>query len=78
MWATYKRNRLGIGLVIKEMELWNFETERWDDIENLLKSKLEMFEAEMNFKDAAKALEKAEKELYLSVFWADYAKEHKN
>ena len=70
---------LGIRLVIKEeMELWNFETEQWDDIVNLLKSKLEMFEAEMNFKDAVESFEKAEKELYLSVYWADYMREHKN
>ena len=40
--------------------------------------KNEMDEAEGNFMEAVKALEKAEKELYLSVFWADYAEVHKN
>lgn len=51
----------------------NFEFETDSTIEGL-----EMYNAEMNFMDAMKALEKAEKELYLSVYWLDYAEVHKN
>ena len=43
-----------------------------------LKKRMEMDEAEDNFMEAVKALEKAEKELYLSVFWLNYAQVHKN
>ena len=43
-----------------------------------LKKRMEMDEAEDNFMEAVKALEKAEKELYLSVFWRNYAQVHKN
>jgi len=38
----------------------------------------EMKQAEDDFVQAMKALEKAERDLYLSVFWLDYIKEHKN
>jgi len=37
-----------------------------------------MEEAEANFEVAMKALEKAERELYLTVFWANYIWEHRN
>jgi len=39
---------------------------------------LKMYNAEMDFAEAMKSLEKAEKELYLSVFWANYIWEHRN
>ena len=39
---------------------------------------LKMYNAEMDFMEAMKSLEKAERELYLSVYWLDYAEEHKN
>ena len=38
----------------------------------------EMKQAEDDFMQAVKALEKAERELYLSVFWANYIREHRN
>lgn len=47
------------------------------EYEDLMK-RMEMDEAEDNFMEAVKALEKAEKELYLSVFWLNYAQAHKN
>ena len=43
-----------------------------------LENQEEMQRAEDNFMEAIKALEKAEKELYLSVYWADYAEVHRN
>lgn len=46
------------------------------DLDELRKS--EMDEAEANFEIAMKALEKAERELYLTVYWASYAEEHRN
>lgn len=39
---------------------------------------LKMFNAEMDFRDAMQSLEKAEKELYWSLYWVDYAEAHKN
>ena len=59
------------------MELWNFETSEWDSLKMAMK-RSEMNEAEDNFMEAVKTLEKAEKELYLSVYWLNYAQEHKN
>jgi len=43
-----------------------------------LEKKQEMEEAEANFEVAQKALEKAERDLVWTVYWAEYAIEHRN
>ena len=57
-----------------DIELWNFETEQWERLDEVLK----MYNAEMDFTEAMKSLEKEERQFYLSVYWADYAEVHKN
>ena len=43
-----------------------------------LKDSLEMYDAEMRLEEALKSLEEAERELYLAVYWMNYAEENKN
>ena len=56
--------------------IFNFQT--MNDYLEPLKDSLEMYDAEMRLEEALKSLEEAEKELYLAVYWMNYAEENKN